>query len=252
MLVDHLKRVFAERSRKNPAYSLRAFSRSLGMDSSTVSAILKGKRPITLKMARKLIEGLHISDPQEAQALIVETLTGGTPMVDFAGENYQDMNLEAAETIASWEHFAILALLEIKDFNGQERSISERLNIPIGVVIECLTRLEKLNLVGKSKKGGWELTGENMATPSHVVSGALREGHRQNITKALEALDTVPLDARDYSGITMAVNSDKLPEARKMIQQFRRKLAAFMENGKPDSVYRLNVQLFPFTQEKKQ
>lgn len=251
MLVDHLKRVFAERCRKNPSYSLRAFSRSLGMDSSTVSAILKGKRPVTFKMARKLIEGLNISDPQEAQTLIVETLTGATGMGEYGAEKYQDLVLDAAETIASWEHFAILALLEIKDFSGQERAISERLNIPIGIVMESLSRLEKLNLVTKSKEG-WQLTGENMATPSHVQSGALREGHRQNMTKALEALDSVPLDARDFSGITMAVNSSRLPEARKIIQQFRRKLAAYMENGKPDSVYRLNVQLFPFTQEKKQ
>lgn len=246
MLIEHMKRTFAERCRKNPSYSLRAFSRSLGMDSSTVSAILKGKRPLTIKTAQKIVEGLNVTNPVEAQKLI---------MSSFAMEkkaslpDYSELAMESAEAISSWQHFAILALLELKDLKGQERVISERLNIPFGIVSECLNRLQKLGLVTQIN-GNWQLTGKNFATPSQVPSAALREGHRQYILKAIQSLESDSLSARDISGITMAISKARLGEAKAMIQEFRRRLSVYMEEGSRDAVYRLNIQLFPLSQEK--
>lgn len=247
MLIDHMKRIFAERSRKNPSYSLRAFARSLGMDSSTVSAILKGKRPLTIKTARKIVEGLNITNPVEAQALMMSSFTEEeAPAVP----GYTELAMEAAEAISSWQHFAILALLELEGFNGRERSISERLNIPFGVVSESLNRLEKLGLVARNINQ-WKLTGKNMSTPSQVPSSALREGHRQYILKALHSLENDPTEWREVSGITMAVSRSRLAEAKVMIQEFRRRLSTYMEEGPRDAVFRLNIQLFPLSQEKK-
>ena len=245
MLIDRLKTTFAERCKKNPSYSLRAFSRSLGMDSSTVSAILNGKRPLTLKTARKIIDGLNITSPAEAQALIVETLTDQTELVP----NYTELAMETAEAISSWQHFAILALLELKDFKGKERLISERLNIPFGITTECIARLEKLGLIEK-KGRDWVLTKQNITAPDQIPSGALREGHRQNILKSLHSLENDPIENRDISGITMAISKRRLAEAKKMITDFRRTLSRHLEDGKRDAVYRLNIQLFPLSQEK--
>ncbi len=151
MLIDYMKRTFAERCRNNPSYSLRAYARSLGMDSSTVSAIMNGKRPLTLKTARKIIGGLNIVNPSEAQTLLVETMS---TFDKSAKPDYTQIANEQAEAISSWEHFAILAVLELDGFSGNDRAISERLNIPFGVVVECLGRLEKLNLVTKGQKVG--------------------------------------------------------------------------------------------------
>jgi len=217
------------------------------MDSSTVSAIMNGKRPLTIKTARRLLKGLDIVNPVEVQNIMTGTFLGDK------GDNalgYKQFSLEAAEAISFWQHFAILAVLEIKDFRATERSISERLNIPFGIVLECLDRLEKLGLLRRSKIG-WMLTGENMSTPTDIPSAILREGHRQYIQKALESLENDPVEVRDITGTTMAVSKARLPQAKKMIQDFRRKLSAYLEDGTRDAVYRVNVQLFPISQEKK-
>lgn len=244
MLIEHLKKTFAERSRKNPQYSLRSFARSLDIDSSTLSAILRGKRPLTAKTAKRLIEGLGIRDPRECTELLLGTIGEAA-----AAPTYETLSLEVAEVISSWEHFAILALLELDGFKALTRNIARRLNLPLGIVIECLNRLELLGLV-KQKNESWILTGKNMATPSNVPNAALRETLRQCIEKALESLEKDPVEARDMSGTTMAISAKKIPEARRLIQDFRRNLAAFLESGQKDSVYRLNVQLFPLSQEK--
>jgi transcriptional regulator with XRE-family HTH domain len=247
MLIDQLRRTFAERCRKNPTYSLRAFSRAVGMDSSTVSAIMNGKRPLTIKTARRLLKGLDIVNPVEVQNIMAGTFLGDKED-DVLG--YKQLSLEAAEAISFWQHFAILALLEIKDFRATERTISERLNIPFGIVLESMDRLEKLGLITRAKIG-WVLTGKNMSTPTDVPSAMLREGHRQYIHKALESLENDPVEVRDVTGMTMAITKARLPQAKKLIQEFRRKMSAYLEDGTRDAVYRLNVQLFPISQEKK-
>jgi uncharacterized protein (TIGR02147 family) len=194
-----------------------------------------------------LIEGLQITDPNEAHTLLIGTMTAETEIKE---PTYGELAMEAAEAIASWEHFAILAILELNDPKTTVRSISERLNISIGVAIDVLERLQKLGLVAAHGKT-WALTGKNMATPSQIPSGALRKGLRQNIERALESLEQDPIDVRDMSGITMAISRSRLPEAKKLIQNFRRQLSSYLEGGRRDSVYRLNIQLFPLSQERK-
>ncbi|MCB0412496.1 MAG: DUF4423 domain-containing protein, partial [Bdellovibrionales bacterium] len=217
MIVEHLKKVFADRSRNNTSYSLRAFARSLGIDSSTLSAILNNKRPVTLKMARRLIDGLGITDVKEAQMLIMSTLSGHN---EELGINYTEFELVVAETLASWEHFAILSLLEIPSIAATPKEISRRLNIPLGIVMECLTRLRKLGLVMDLESGHWRVTGKDMTTPSGVPNPAIREGNRQYIIKAIESLDSDPVEVREISGTTVAISKSRLNDAKKLIRDF--------------------------------
>lgn len=209
---------------------------------------MKGTRPLTIKSAKKIIQGLDIVNPDEVQAIIAGTFVDA-PKEEKTESGYKVLSLEAAEAISNWQNFAILALLGLEGFKGTERNISSRLNVPIGTVMECLDRLETLNLVEKTPTG-WKSTGKNLSVPGGVPSAALREGHRQHIQKALDSLELDPVELRDISGITMSVAREKIPEARKAIQNFRRKLSTLMEDGKADAVYRLNIQLFPLSQEK--
>ncbi|MBI2609109.1 MAG: helix-turn-helix domain-containing protein [Deltaproteobacteria bacterium] len=60
---------FLEIKMKNPHYSLRAFSNKLGLSSSSVSEILNGKRRISIKMAKRIIQKLELS-PRERSNLL--------------------------------------------------------------------------------------------------------------------------------------------------------------------------------------
>jgi transcriptional regulator with XRE-family HTH domain len=246
MLIDHLQKTFSERCRRNPQYSLRSFARALDIDSSTLSALLRKKRPLTAKQAQKLIASLDIQDPALAQNLLLGTI--GSVETSTAPE-YNELAIEAAEMIISWEHSAILCLIELDNFKANMRNISRRLNIPLGVVIECLTRLEKLQLIEKLPNETYKLITKNLAVVPNVPSQSLKELHKQYIQMSMYSLDRDPRETRDVSGTTMSICAKKLPEASRMIQEFRRNLTSFLETGPKDSVYRLNVQLFPLTQE---
>jgi len=245
ILVEHLQKIFAERSRKNPKYSLRAFANSLELDSSTLSAILRGKRPLTSKMAMKLIDRLDIEDPLQMQLLLMGTIGGKEAAQKI---EYSELDMASAEVMGSWEHFAILSVLELSKVKADTKSIAQRLNIPMGVAMEALYRMEKLGILEKTGTQ-WKLTGKNMATPSNIPNAKIREAHRQHIHRALESLEKDSVQTRDITGITMAINSKKMIEAKALIKDFSRRLSAFLETGNKDSVYRLNVQLFPLSQE---
>ena len=59
LLRSVLQTEFARRKQANPRYSLRAFARSVGLHHSTVSQLIRGKRPITCKSVRTIAGALR-------------------------------------------------------------------------------------------------------------------------------------------------------------------------------------------------
>ncbi len=245
MLLELLEKTFADRCRKNPQYSLRAYARSLGMDSSTLSALLRRKRPLTPKTARRLVDKLGVASPVQARTLLLSVMGS---QAEAAAAEYGELDLEVAEMISSWEHFAILAYLETGCEKRDVRTLSRRLRLATGVVIECLRRMQRIGLVSE-ENDKWSVKSRNFSTPTNISSAALREANRQLVNLALEAMEREPVERRDVTGITMAVNSKRFKEAQGMIRDFRRRLSDFLEEGERDQVYRLNIQLFPLTGE---
>lgn len=240
MLIEILKQEFSERCRRNPQYSLRAFARSLKIHSSTLSAILNNKRKVTPKAAQKLLAEIEIDETQKRMVFLALIEGEKRPALP----QYQLLDETTYSPIADWEHFAILTALELPDPDKNANWISKRLNIPLGIVLEALSRLEQAGLAQK-QNDCWEITGRNTTTTADIPNAALKKANRQWIEKALYSLDNHSVDERDITGITMAICSKKLPAAKKMIATFRRELCAFLEVEPKDEVYRLNVQLFP-------
>jgi len=239
MLVEHLKKELTERSRRNPRYSLRSFAKALKIDSSTLSALLNCRRPLTPKTAQKLIGALDL-DSQTKEKFLAATLgSSQAPTL----KTYNVLDSEIFDAISSWEHFAVLSLLETRNCKHNVTSIAHRLNIGTGVVIDVLARLERLGLIRRNS-GRWYVAKQDLASTTDIPSSALRKAHCQTIEKALYALENQAIEERDITGMTMAISKKKLPEAKRMIKEFRWKLCEYLETGEKDEVYRINIQLF--------
>jgi len=163
---------------------------------------------------------------------------------------YKDLPLDSFHVISDWYHFAILSLMDIKDFEPTSEWISKRLGITLYQADEAVTRLIRIGLIEVSARGRWKSTGRNIQTPSDVASVALKKSHRQSLEQAISALQEVPLEKRDITSMTMAIDSRRLPEAKKLIKKFRQRLAAFLEGGSADEVYNINIQLIPLTKQR--
>src|SRR5262245_5929390 len=63
--IEILRKEFNLREQKNARYSVRAFARLLGIDSSSLSAILRGKRPFPASLAEQVCSRLKLSDSEK-------------------------------------------------------------------------------------------------------------------------------------------------------------------------------------------
>jgi len=241
--LGYLQNEFEKRSRANSNYSLRAFSRSLGINSSTLSALFSKKRPLTAAMCQKLLDRIEFEDQEQKKTLLMSVFSSN----DSPDRKYTFLSEDGLQGISSWEPFAILSLLQLKGFCGNARSIGARLNLNFGAASAALRRLEKRGLI-EFKNKSYVLKVKDTCTSTDVPSSTLKKVHRQYIEKAIASLGDTPIHERDITGVTLAISAKKLQGAKRKISEFRRNLVKYLEVDSCDRVYRLNIQLFPLDQ----
>lgn len=233
---------YMRRRLKNPSFSIRAYSQRLGISHSALSELMSGKRKIGPKLGTRIADSLMIESQLRDQLFSKEATS--------ARQSRKAVTLQADQyrVIADWYHFAILSLAETSDFQNDPEWIAKRLGIKKSEVKSALLRMERLNLI-TWKNNRIVITGESLASPDGNVDLAVRKTHSQFLEMAEKSLETDPLEKRDFTAMTMAIDPAKLPEARKRIRQFRDELCQFLESGSKKEVYELCFQLFPLSKE---
>ena len=223
---------FSRRLRVNERYSIRAFAIHLGVDSSTLSRILAGKKQISNMKMNALSEKLGIESPAEKKD----------------DSEFCTLNMDTFSVISDWYHFAILDLTLLPSFKSDSQWIARKLGIQPYEALSAVERLKRLGMLkvveNKIVKGEVFYTNYEEGNSS----AALKEYQRQIIKKALEAVDSCPQERKDITSITIAADSKKLQLAKEKIKTFRRELCAFLEDGQKDSVFHLALQLYPVTE----
>ena len=234
----YLQSVLLSRSKRNPCYSLRAFALNLELNPSTLSQLLRGKRPISPKMRGHLACRLGMT-PKQIQHF------------DQGGE-YDQLSMDVFEVSSDWHYFAILELMLLKNFRPDPKWVAKSLSLKVSVVDEAIERLVRMGFLAiDDKDGTWiDKTSGSTTTIGHeFITAAHKKLQKQILEKAIDAVDMIDADRRDQTAMTVATNSKRLTEAKKMITKFRRKLCAFLEQDvERDQVYQFSISLFPLTQ----
>ena len=244
--LEILRAELLARTRRNPQFSLRAFARVLGLAPARLSELLSQKRKMTSGQAHRIADGLGY--PPAKRRRLLETVEGARAKTVAPAEarQYTALADDHFAIIADWWHFAILSLLETVDARDDAVWIGRRLRISPVIARGALARLERLGLL-TGPSGARRPTHADLTTSHDLPSSALRISHTQSLKNAVRALAEVPVQARDISSITMAIDPARLPEAKALICDFRRRLAALLEAGTKSEVYDLNVQLVPLS-----
>jgi uncharacterized protein (TIGR02147 family) len=243
-----LEAEYLRRKQKNPAYSLRSFSRLLDLPSGRVSQLLSAKRNLTPALAKKIALRLSYDPARTSEFLAAVEGSRRKEMPPPSG-TYAPLDMDQFQTIADPLHFAILSLLETKDFQGTLKEVAQRLGVSPVEARAALDRLERLGLAHTSPL--IRLAKSPGLTTSHdVQSAALRLAHKKVLEETAAALEEVAVEIRDITSITMAIDPAKLPQAKQKLREFRRALSEFLETGAQTEVYRLNIQLVPVSKRK--
>lgn len=238
-----LQNEFIDRCRKNGSYSLRSFARTLKVSPAALSEMINGKRPITPKTKAKIALLLRLSPEQLNQI-------DGAPFRTKPALQYDQMTVDSFALIADWYHFAIMELLALKNFKEDIRWISHTLSITPTEATIALERLLRLGLLKRDSKGKLKdgTSGFTTSLNKGQTSEAAQRFQKQALQKAIDAIGQVPLEYRDNTSMTFAINTEDLDKARQKIEAFRREMNAFFQLAASfDEVYQLSVALFPLS-----
>ncbi len=250
-IANLLEQVLKDRKQKNGGYSLRAFARDLGIKPGPLSEMMTGKRAVSPTTANLISRRLGLS---QTDAKAVQGLATDGRRKDVKTHNkvtgseisFTTVPDDHFAIIADWEHYAILSLIKTDDFDADAAWIARRIGIAKRTAELALKRLVKLGYIKKSGQTYTRLAAR-YHTSNDIPSAALREGNRQNINQALACLETTPVELRDITSMTLALCIDRIPQAKKLIHEFRWKFLELMEKGPKTEVYNLNIQFCPVT-----
>jgi uncharacterized protein (TIGR02147 family) len=237
---QQIRNEYDQRKTRNPNYSIRAFSRFLGISPAQLSQIISGKRPLTPKTAQKIADRLNYS-PLERASLLESTLEKKGRVASW---DPRVLGEEEFQLIGKWYHFAILSLSEIRGSKSDPRWIASQLGISMVEASQAVERLIRLG-IAEVRNGKLRQISDHLATSEEVPSGAVRSYHHQNLDNAKQKLDEIEVKDRDFSAITMAISRKKIPQAKRLISEFEEKISALLESGENDAVYTFAIQLFP-------
>lgn len=242
---EFLAEELARRCQSNPRYSLRAFARSLQLQSSYLSKVLRGERRATPKLVRRVAP--HLKFTQELTEFY-ETQSKRKPSNFIAPQTkFQLLTADMFAAVSNWYHFAIMELTLLEGFREDTRWIASQLNIPADLVSPAIDRLKRLNLI-EEVDGTIRCTGNfSNAVDPRVISRAQQIMQKELLSLAISAMDRFSPDERDQSSLTMAAPVALLPEIKSRIKNFRRELGSFVEKSdiKADRVYNFTVSLYP-------
>lgn len=257
----YLKSELERRVSSNSRYSLRAFARDLKMSPQMLSFVLNKKKSISPEAGVGIANQLNL-DPEEASHFLDLVMLAHSrsssqikKLIEFRIEQriashnsgFKTLDIEVFKAIADWHHYAILELTLTDGFKSDPKWIAARLGMSPFEVTQAIERLERLELLEKDSTGRIRKTDVNITASYNVPSAALRKLAKGMLERAIDSLETQSVDERDITNITMAIDPALLPEAKKMIAEFRRKLCAFLEQGDQTEVYTFSPALFKIT-----
>ncbi len=242
-----LQRELVARCKRNPRYSLRAFARTLSCDVSSLSKILRGRRPLGKRLATRF--GLRLGLPPAELQRMLRTTSARSP----ENSAYRELPVDQFEVISDWYHFAILELMELPAFRPNARWIARRLGLTASEANSAIERLQRVGLLAIDTDGRWkDLSAGKTTTLGNgtVTAEALRRMQRDLLAKAAEALDRTPIGLRDHSTITLAIRTRDIPWVKQELKKFRRVLGERLDaSRRKDEIYCLSLAFFPLTEQ---
>lgn len=257
-----LKDVYEQARSGEKDYSYSLFSYELGLGACNTSHLLiSGKRKCTIKTAEKIARNLGMTKAKKEFFLALASRS-----LDLQGEEAVSalkglMEAKArllAETdehakflfFQEWHHSAIMEILRMSTcpVAGLEGFISEALDfkVPEVKIRASLELLEELRLVARDGSQRLAPTNEVISTGAETTNEAIKGYHLQFLEVARQALPKFDAKNRDFSSLTFSFPAERVPELKREIIDFRKRIIALAMNpGASDAVLQLNVQLFP-------
>lgn len=240
-----LENLLADKIKKNPQFSLRAFARLVDVSPAVLSRILSGKRKLTFNLAVRIADALVLG-PTERDSLY-SFFTGAASETSTEDRHEKELSIDCFNAMKEWYHYGITQLLFMDSFQEDPKWIAKILSITELEAKLAVDRLLRLEIIDRDENGKLYRTSAHLSTSTDIASAGIRHFQKQILEKSIFSLENDELQERDITSITIAINESRIPEAKKEIMKFRKRMAEFLADGEKTRIYNLGIHLIPLS-----
>ncbi|MES3036787.1 MAG: TIGR02147 family protein [Bdellovibrionota bacterium] len=241
------------RSKRNPAYSMSAFARDLGLKREMLSDILSGRYGISVKAAQRIAEKMNLSEVTKKVFFNLVALKHARSPRDrnLAAERLEEYYQlptvqelsEEALSIMSVTNVAILELITINGGLVDSELISTRLSITKDAAEKSLSELLRTKIIA-FQQGKYNRVNDFIRGSRAVPTKAIRELHDNILDLSKKALIDKPIPKRKIVSAVISFDINRLEEAKLDIEQFQKTFATKYGNDGGNSVFAFATQFF--------
>ena len=257
-----LRTRYNERKKAQPHFSYRFMALKIGMDAGQLVKVLQGKlhlAPQKLPAVAKLF-GLDARGLKFLEALLRFGKATGPDEIEKRWEELQslkdvqsrELERDQYDYYSTWLPTAVRGLISLEGSDHSVGGIRDRiLPHPTTEEVEkALALLSHLELIRPDSERRWLLAEKHIRTGTQWRERTVRNFQVDTMRLATEALDRIPPRRRDISTLTLTLAEKDLPLLRERVAELRRDLVHLAEESDPaDSVYQVNIQVFPMSAE---
>jgi uncharacterized protein (TIGR02147 family) len=257
---DFLRDFYNEKKEASPYFSYRYMGAKLSIDASHLVKIFQKQRHISSASIECFIDfcGLGGTDAEYFASLVHFNKAKSDRdikqhyerLLALRGVKTYTIEKKQYEYFQKWYYSAILTLLDFYPFAGNYKKLAAQLDPPIteAQARKAIKLLKTLGLVTRHN-GTLELTNKIVTSGEGCPAVAVKTFQEETMKLAMESLHRHRRQERNISTVTMTMAKKDLDEINETIEEFRSTLLKFAADTKePDTVYQLNIQLFPVTQ----
>jgi len=255
---DFLRDYYEEQKAAHSFFSYRYLALKLEIDPGTLLRVVQSKAHLSDEKATEIPAFLRFTT-KKAEYFKTLVQFNKAKSDSIAKKLYEELlrikdidrlNLSELQYqyFSEWYNIPIRSLLGMHPFGNDYSALAQALTPTITAkqAQESVSLLERLGMIRKDAHGTWELVDSLVSTGDQWHSMAIRNYQQSVIAKASESLERHAKEIRDISTVTVTLKQSDLPLLRLRCEEFRRDLMRMaMDTGNPDSVYQINVQLFP-------
>jgi len=261
---EWLRDAFDDFKKRKSVISWRYMAMKLGADPGNLLRVSQGKIHLTLSLVEPMAEFFELNEKESAYW--TELVYFGRAKTDAEALNhYEKMQMlkgiplkrlakKELEFYRHWYCNAIRSIIGICKFKDDYEGLAESCTPPISVeeAKSAVKLLYDLNMISRDRDGFWKVNDTFVSTGGNWRSEAVRTFQKETVRLAGESLERHAPPLRDISTVTMTFKMDEIALIREKIKEFRSELLRMSQEGSgDDTVFQLNVQLFPIAFAKK-
>ena len=217
----YIKRELQFRVQRRPLYSQRALARDLDLSPSTLTDFLKGRLALSSGRISQISKKIGLSEAEKQHWIDLTTFKFSRntqkkkdSFVKIQSRIDTEKNAispDEFKTIAQWQHFAFLELIEMnsKKYSNLKTS-ALALSLTVTEMKSTVQRLMELKLLIQNEDDTFSVE-RNTNIGNSAPSTAIQSFHNQILQKAIMAVDQQSITERFVSSTFVGIPAEKIP-----------------------------------------